>query len=275
MGTPEFRDLMVRINCGLDFLEHYQLGIKLGVMPVLGNLVNVDFYVADGVANSVATLEQAREDMRHIDLPITWIYGQYDNWVKAEFIRDVMSVQADAPREVISVPIGHNARTSKEALRLFGTITSLSTAFSTSSIDPAGPARPQGHGDHAPGRKRPACRPGSSRTASDYWQRYLVGDDNLIGFDVMAMSDDYQQLMQDQLRPWSSSPGDRLLDLGGGHGQLRRAPPRPRPRALPAQITIADLIPEAMRQARRKLIVPVRRSSKSPAASTSWASTSR
>ncbi len=129
MGTPEFRDLMVRINCGLDFLEHYQLGIKLGVMPVLGNLVNVDPYVADGVANSVATLEQAREDMRHLDLPITWIYGQHDSWVKAEFIRDVMSVQVDAPREVISVPIGHNARTSKEGLRLFGTITSLIFRF--------------------------------------------------------------------------------------------------------------------------------------------------
>jgi hypothetical protein len=125
MGTPEFRDLMVRINCGLDFLEAYRLGIKLGVMPVLGNLVNVDAYVADGVVNSVATLEQAREDMRHLDLPITWIYGQFDQWVKSEFIRDVMSVQVDAPREVISVPIGHNARTSKEGLRLFGTITSL------------------------------------------------------------------------------------------------------------------------------------------------------
>ena len=69
------------------------------------------------------------EDMRHFDLPITWIYGQFDNWVRSEFIRDVMSVQVGAPREVISVPIGHNARTSKEGLRLFGTITSLIYRF--------------------------------------------------------------------------------------------------------------------------------------------------
>ncbi len=33
-----------------------------------------------------------------------------------------------------------------------------------------------------------------------YWQRYLVGDERLIGFDVMALSDDYRQLMEDQLR---------------------------------------------------------------------------
>ncbi len=78
-GSPawarlEFRDLMTRVNCGLDFLEQYQLGIDLGVMPVLGNLVNVDAYAADVVANGVATLDQAREDMAphrppdHLDL---------------------------------------------------------------------------------------------------------------------------------------------------------------------------------------------------------------
>jgi ubiquinone/menaquinone biosynthesis C-methylase UbiE/CheY-like chemotaxis protein len=251
MGTPEFRDLMVRVNCGLDFLEAYQLGIKLGVMPVLGNLVNVDSYVADGVVNSVATLEQAREDMRHLDLPITWIYGQFDNWVKSEFIRDIMSVQVEAPREVISVPIGHNARTSKEGLRLFGTITSLIYRFLHNQlIQPVMPGRKdmeimrRAEKDRLPPRKL--------KNRVKYWQRYLIGDDKLIGFDVMALSDDYQQLMHDQLTALELRPGDRLLDLGGGTGNfiehLMAAGGE-----LPSQITIADLIPEAMKRASRKL----------------------
>jgi len=251
MGTPEFRDLMVRVNCGLDFLEAYQLGIKLGVMPVLGNLVNVDTYVADGAVNSVATLEQAREDMRHFDLPITWIYGQFDSWVKSEFIRDVMSVQVDAPREVISVPIGHNARTSKEGLRLFGTITSLIHRFLHKQlIQPVMPGRKdmevmrRAEKDRLPPRKL--------KNRVKYWQRYLIGDDKLIGFDVMALSDDYQQLMADQLKALELNPGDRLLDLGGGTGNfvehLLLAGGD-----LPSQITIADLIPEAMKKASRKL----------------------
>lgn len=252
MGTPEFRDLMVRINCGLDFLEAYRLGIKLGVMPVLGNLVNVDAYVADGVLNSVATLEQAREDMRHLDLPITWIYGQFDQWVKSEFIRDVMSVQVDAPREVISVPIGHNARTSKEGLRLFGTITSLICRFLHKQlVQPVMPGRKdleilrRAEKDRLPPRKL--------RNRVNYWHRYLIGEDKLIGFDVMALSDDYQQLMADQLAALELGPGDRLLDLGGGTGNfiehLLLAGGE-----LPSQITIADLIPDAIMKASRKLV---------------------
>jgi CheY-like chemotaxis protein len=251
MGTPEFRDLMVRINCGLDFLEHYQLGIKLGVMPVLGNLVNVDPYVGDGVKNSVATLEQAREDMRHIDIPITWIYGQHDKWVRAEFVRDVMSIKADAPREVISVPIGHNARTSKEALRMFGTITSLIHRFLYKTmIHPALPGRKSMEIMRRAEKDRLPAR--NLKNRKSYWQRYLVGENNLLGFDIMAMSDDYQQLMQDQLLALELQASDRLLDLGGGTGnfveQLLESG-----RPLPAQITIADLIPDAMRQAWQKL----------------------
>ncbi|MGA2531613.1 MAG: PilZ domain-containing protein [Candidatus Aminicenantales bacterium] len=251
MGTPEFRDLMVRVNCGLDFLEHFQLGIKLGVMPVLGNLVNVDPYVGDGVRNSVATLEQAREDMRHIDIPITWIYGQYDSWVRAEFIRDVMSIKANAAREVISVPIGHNARTSKDALKMFGTITSLIHRFLYKAmIQP-----------NLPGRKsmeimrraeKDRLPPRNLRNRKSYWHRYLVGENNLLGFDIMAMSDDYQQLMQDQLLALELQSSDRLLDLGGGTGNFVEHLLESG-RELPAQITIADLIPDAMTQARQKL----------------------
>jgi ubiquinone/menaquinone biosynthesis C-methylase UbiE/CheY-like chemotaxis protein len=252
MGTPEFRDLMVRINCGLDFLEHYQLGIKLGVMPVLGNLVNVDAYVGDGVAHGVATLEQAREDMRHLNLPITWIYGQFDSWVKSEFIRDVMSVQVNAPREVISVPIGHNARTSREGLRMFGTITSLIYRFLHKElIQPVLPGRKDMEVMRRAEKDRLPSR--NLKNRKGYWKHYLVGDDKLLGFDVMALSDDYQQLMADQLRALEISPGDRLLDLGGGTGNfvehLLDSGVEP-----PSQITIADLIPEAMEKASQKLL---------------------
>ena len=231
MGTPEFRDLMVRVNCGLDFLEALPARHQARRHAGPGQPGQRGSPTSPTASSTrVATLEQAREDMRHLDLPITWIYGQFDNWVKSEFIRDVMSVQVDAPREVISVPIGHNARTSKEGLRLFGTITSLIYRFLHKQlIQPVMPGRKdmeimrRAEKDRLPPRKL--------KNRINYWQRYLIGDDKLIGFDVMALSDDYQQLMDDQLqRPGAQArrPASRSRRRDR---ELRRAPPRRRRRA--------------------------------------------
>jgi ubiquinone/menaquinone biosynthesis C-methylase UbiE len=199
----------------------------------------------------VATLDQARQDMARLDLPITWIYGEHDHWVKPEFIRDIMSVESTAAREVISVPLGHNARTSEEALRLFGTITSLTYRFLfRDSLLPVLPDKKDMETMRRAEKDRIPARKIENRRA--YWQRYLVGDDKLIGFDVMALSEDYHQLMADQLRALDLRPDDRLLDLGGGTGNFLQHLLETGAR-LPAQVTIADLIPTAVLQARRKL----------------------
>ncbi|MDD8025710.1 MAG: PilZ domain-containing protein [Acidobacteriota bacterium] len=252
MGTMEFRELMNRVNCGLDLLEQYQLGIDLGVIPILGNLINMVPYAYDVVANRVATLDQAREDMAKIDIPITWIYGEHDHWVKAEFVRDIMSVAVDAPREVVSVPLGHNARTSEEALQLFGTITDQIYRFlHRDSLRPVPPDKVnleilrRSEKDRLPPRR--------IKDRRTYWQRYLVGEDKLLGFDCMALSDDYRGLMEDQRQALDLGPGDRFLDLGGGTGNFADhlcASGQP----LPAILTIADLIPKAMAKAGRKLL---------------------
>lgn len=251
MGTPEFRDLMIRVNCGLDFLEQHQIGLRLGVMPVLGNLVDVDPYVADGVQNRVATLEQARADMPLLDLPITWIYGEHDHWVKAEFVRDIMSIRSESLREVLAVPLGHNARTSEEALSLFGTVTALIYRFLYKDL--ILPVAPDKNGIvllRRAEKDRIPARPIKNRR--DYWQRYLVGEENLLGFDVLTLSDDYRNLMRDQALALDLRPDDRVLDLGGGTGnfveQIIEAG-----QSLPSRLIVADLIPAAMRQARTKL----------------------
>jgi len=251
MGTPEIRHLLTRINCGLDILEQYQLGIQLGVIPILGNLVNIDRYMEDGVKSQLATLDQARQDMRLIDIPVTWIYGQHDHWVKSEFIRDVMSIKVGAEREVISMPLGHNARTSEEALKMFGTITSLIHRFIYGELPkPVIPSRKNmeymriAEKDRVPSRKLP--------DRQGYWERYLIGSNDLMGFDVLMLADDYHQLMLDQLQALDLKPEDRFLDLGGGTGNfvdhlLASRSPRPR------DITIADLVPHALAQAKKKI----------------------
>jgi len=189
--------------------------------------------------------------MRHIDIPVTCIYGKYDQWIKSEFIRDVMSVEAAAPREVIAVPIGHNARTSREALRMFGTITSLIHRFLHGTmLQPLVPSRR----DLEVVRRAEKDRlpPRDLKNRKKYWRHYLVGEGNLLGFDIMAMADEYKQLMSDQLRALDLRPEDRLLDLGGGTGNFIEHLLQSGG-VLPAHITIADLIPDAMKQALQKL----------------------
>jgi ubiquinone/menaquinone biosynthesis C-methylase UbiE/CheY-like chemotaxis protein len=251
MGTMEFRELMNRVNCGLDLLEQFQIGIDLGIIPILGNLISMGPYASDVVRSRVATLDQARQDMAALDIPITWIYGEHDHWVKAEFVRDIMSVQSDAPREVISVPLGHNARTSEEALQLFATVAALSYKFIfRDGIRPVPPNKKDMEIMRRAEKDRIPVRKIENRRS--YWQRYLVGEDKLIGFDVMALSNDYRQLMDDQRRALDLKADDRLLDLGGGTGNfLQHILDGGGP--LPAHVTIADLIPSAMLQARRKL----------------------
>lgn len=252
VGTLEFRNLMNRVNCGLDLLEQYQIGIDLGIIPILGNLINMVPYASDVVANEVATLDQARQDMLHLDLPITWIYGEYDSWVLPEFVRDIMSIKVNALREVISVPIGHTARTSKEALNMFGLIFSLAHRFLYKEMLPAS-IPTKSDMEFVRRAERDRLPPRKLQNRKKYWQRYLVGEENLLGFDVMALSDDYLQLMEDQIKALQLKPKDRLLDLGGGTGNVTEHLMKSE-RPLPQHITIADLILEALIQASLKLI---------------------
>jgi SAM-dependent methyltransferase len=163
-----------------------------------------------------------------------------------------MSVQAEALREVLSVPIGHNARTSREALRMFGTITSLIHRFLQGTmIQPILPSRKEMEIMRRAEKDR--LPPRDLKNKKTYWLHYLVGEGNLLGFDIMAMADEYRQLMHDQLHALDLRPGDRLLDLGGGTGNfiehlLQNL------KEVPVHFTIADLIPEALKQARQKLL---------------------
>jgi len=250
MGTPEIRQLMTRINCGLDLLEQYQLGINVGVVPILGNLVDIDRFAADGLRHRLASLDHAREDMSRIALPVTWILGEHDHWVNPDFVRDIMGVAAGAPREVMTIPLGHNARSSEDALRMFGTIAALVFRFlHKESIRPIVP--PKDLLDHVRRSEKDRLPARNLPDRKAYWKRYLTGEEQCIGFDVFTLTDEYQQLMRDQLEALDPRPGESVLDLGGGTGNfveclIRGGHP------LPKRITIADLIPEALGKAVEK-----------------------
>ncbi|MCK7490091.1 MAG: hypothetical protein MZU79_07610 [Anaerotruncus sp.] len=150
---------MVRVNCGLDFLEHYQLGIKLGVMPVLGNLVNVDAYVADGVANSRGHPgagprgHAPPRPAHHLDLrPVRQLGqvgvhpGRHERPGRRPargHLRPHRPQRPDLQGGPAAVRDDHLAH----------------LPLPPQAAHPAGHARTQGHGGHAPGREGPAAAP--------------------------------------------------------------------------------------------------------------------
>ncbi|MBM3312776.1 MAG: methyltransferase domain-containing protein, partial [Candidatus Aminicenantes bacterium] len=217
----------------------------------LGNLVDIDRFAADGLRHRLVSLDQAREDMRRVSIPVTWILGEHDHWVHPDFVRDIMGVAAGAPREVMTIPLGHNARSSEDALRMFGTVAALAYRFlHKEAIQPVLPPKELLDRVRRSEKDRLPARPLPDRKA--YWKRYLTGEEQCIGFDVFTLTDDYRQLMEDQLEALAPQPGEAVLDLGGGTGNfiehlLRSGRP------LPGRVTIADLVPEALAKARAKL----------------------
>jgi len=93
--------------------------------------------------------------------------------------------------------------------------------------------------------------------AKKYWKQYLMGDSpESIGFDVIYLADEYQQLMTDQLRALDVRGGERFLDLGAGTGNFEvmmltefQGTDGPVP-----EVTMTDLIPEALARGRAKCL---------------------
>lgn len=251
MGAPELRHLLTSINCGLDLVEQYQLGMRMGIMQVLGELINVDKVISDSITNKIVTLDNARADMALIDIPVTWIYGEHDHWVKTEFTREIMGVSTEAPREVICLPTAHNVRTSDEAMKVFATVTSRVYSFlHGESIKPAIPPIEDIIFMRRAERDRIPQKTLGNR--KEYWKRYLMGAGQHIGFDILTLSDDYEQLISDQLALLDLRKNDILLDMGGGTGNfiefmLRKGKQRP------GRIILTDLVPEALYTAGAKI----------------------
>ncbi len=56
-------------------------------------------------------------------MPVTWLYGKYDEWIDPQRIREIMRVKAPGTREVIELSTGHLPTTSDEAMEAYLLIT--------------------------------------------------------------------------------------------------------------------------------------------------------
>lgn len=255
-GSPDFHDTLKNICGGLDLLGSHRNGVTLGVTPVLGNPVDLERFFKDAFDRRLVYLQDSLEEIPRARVPITWIYGRYDDWVRPERVKKLMSVRSEMPREVFSIPTGHQMRTSGEAMEGFKLVTAcLWKFFQGSAIRPFAPD-PAALVEIRDAEKSRLAkqRNGDHR---NFWRDYLERKDRYLGFDIIRETEAYRDLMARQIDLLNLAGGERILDAGCGTGNFIEAlldgvrlPDDSRP--LPREVTLADYVPEALETARRK-----------------------
>ncbi len=222
-GSPDAQSTIRNSTGGVDFIGNYQRGISCGVTNVLGHLIDNDRFCSDAIRSGMAFLEDAKRDMAKIGVPVTWIYGQYDEWIDPLRIREIMRVKAPGTREVLELSTGHMPTTSDEAMEAYLLITSrIWRHLFREEVEIRKPSTTAAiRLRNAEWGRTPKH---SLKDQADYWETYLLGQGHLeVGFDVMAETEEHQQFMREQIERLDIRRGESVADFGGGTGLFHQS----------------------------------------------------
>jgi SAM-dependent methyltransferase len=252
MGAPDPRDIIRNSSGGVDWVGMRKQGKTHGVNLIQGHLLDCDQGCDEMLRGRLAELEDARREMALIHQPVTWLCGEHDYWVNPLRVRDILGVPAPGERELLSVPTGHFVRQSGEAMETFRLITGrVATRLAGKEVRPRLPASHVYTRGADWERARRKLEPFDDQA---YWSSYLRGTQrNPLGFDVLALTDEYEELMTEQVEQLALRPGERVLDAGCGTGNALAAIVRRWGRDAQAlDIDAVDFVPHALDTARAK-----------------------
>jgi ubiquinone/menaquinone biosynthesis C-methylase UbiE len=206
------------ISGGIDYGYGLLQGVRFGRHELVGVLADMDRTGLDAIESQMGFLEEARNDLESIDVPITWLHGRHDAWMDVERVRDVLSCGKTENRRLLEVPTGHQLRSSRDALQTFQLI-----AEETSEIALgrrlAGALPPLRELE----RRRSAELARISTPRIDlrrFWTDYLLGRDRRLGMQLLTATSAYREFMAAQVEGLAIQPGDAVVDLGAGTGDL-------------------------------------------------------
>lgn len=215
-GSPDAQSTIRNSTGGVDFIGNYQRGISCGVTNVLGHLIDNDRFCSDAIRSGMAFLEDAKRDMAKIAVPVTWLYGRYDEWIDPLRIREIMRVKAPGTREVVELSAGHMPTTNDEAMEAYLLITSrIWRHLFREEVEIRKPSATAAIRLRNAEWGRTPKR--SLQDQAEYWESYLLGQGHLeVGFDVMAETDEHQQFMRQQIERLDIRCGECVADFGCG-----------------------------------------------------------
>jgi ubiquinone/menaquinone biosynthesis C-methylase UbiE len=189
-------------------------------------------------------LEDARRDMAKIRVPVTWVHGRFDAWVDLARVQALLCCGDIAERRLLDFPMGHQLRSSAEALSAFRFIAGEVSRMSLGRVVEATPPDLE-----ALGRQRVAERerlPRVGRALRPFWRDYLLGRDGGLGIEILTATETYRDFMAEQTALLGLREGQRVADLGAGTGDfyVELAEGTESPRGL--HVHAVDFVPEAL-----------------------------
>ena len=240
MGAPDAQNAIMNVAGNVDGYGHFLQGIKVGVVALLGCLIDSDHFCADMQRLQVANLDDAKRDMAQIKADVVWFVGKHDAFMDGKRVQAIMQVAASGARKIVEVEAGHVPQSSHEALAEFVLMTRhiWKTLFKQ-DIDALPPS--QGKLASTMQDEWARVRRGVPVDQKNYWEQYLLGGTTGVGFDIWNLTPAYAQLIVDTAAAGPIA-GNDVLEVGAGTGNLTV-------KALamhPKSYTALDIVPAAL-----------------------------
>jgi ubiquinone/menaquinone biosynthesis C-methylase UbiE len=253
-GCPDGQDQFKFLLAGVDLFQKYLNGEKIEKIYAFGRPADPNDVVRDAVQRKMAFLEDARNDISNITIPITWILGTYDFVVTRERVRQMLSAPGGGPREIIELPSGHLLKTGPEAIESYKLIYEITAKNLLSSDKQASEPDMMRYARQSEAEWARIKRT-RIRDTAEFWDTHLFGaTEGVEGYDMFLYNSDYMDLMKKQAVLLDVKPGDRVADLGCGTGNLSLAMLDEMVEdSRPVLLTCSDLVPKAVQRTKEKI----------------------
>ncbi len=251
MGASDLQDLIRTASGGIDYVANYRAGVRDQVRNILGVLSDADRWCADGLRARLLLIQDAQRDAARLRIPLLWVHGRYDAFVNELRIRSILASAPTVERRLVVVPCGHVPTKSVEALLAYLPVARF--VLSAVGVDHPVVAVPNERLAATVAAEEWARAPRTELASPrEYWRNYMLGaNTESVGFDVLAMTREYRELMDRQIELLELGEGSVLADLGCGLGHSLEALAR-RAHRPALRVMLYDLVPQLLDTARNR-----------------------